>query len=254
MSATEGSGLSVWDVCDVTLYRKLYRLFNKGVRQFSLIEDGDNVLVGLSGGKDSLTLLDLLARKQRIAKPSFRVQAIHVRSSFIDYKTDTSYLLDFCNSRGVTLHVVDIPLYEKDAKEKRSPCFLCSWMRRKEMFNRAQEYGCNKIALGHHRDDIVQTALMNMSFNGRFETMAVCQQMQKFPVQIIRPLCCIREADILLWAEKNNFRKLIKLCPYDTASNRSAIKNVFEQLQQLSPDVATNIFSALAMDGKLVKK
>lgn len=235
------------------LHHKLLRLLNQALKRFSLINDGDKILVGLSGGKDSLTLLDLLAERQKIYKPLFHLEAVHVRSAFIDYQTDCSYLSNFCLSRGVPLHIVDIAFEEEDTQRNRVPCFLCAWKRRKTMFEIAQKQGCNKIALGHHKDDIVQTALMNISFNGRFDTMAVRQRMHKFPIEIIRPLCNIREDDILRWKELNDFNSLLKVCPYERCSKRTSFKKLFEKLQEDAPDVSSSIFSALAAASKLVQ-
>ena len=235
------------------LHHKLLGLLNQALKRFSLIENGDKILVGLSGGKDSLTLLDLLAERQKIYKPLFHIEAVHVRSAFIDYKTDCSYLSNFCSSRGIPLHVVDIAFEEDDTQQNRVPCFFCSWKRRKVLFELAQAQGCNKIALGHHKDDIVQTALMNISFNGRFDTMAVRQRMHKFPLEIIRPLCYIRESEVLRWKELNGFNSLLKNCPYERSSKRTSFKKLFENIQEEAPEVASNIFSALAAASKLVQ-
>ncbi|MBQ5510943.1 MAG: tRNA 2-thiocytidine biosynthesis protein TtcA, partial [Prevotella sp.] len=169
------------------------------MRTYHLIDDGDRVLVALSGGKDSLCLLDLLAQRQRIFMPRFSIEAIHIRMDNIDYETDTNYMEDFCRQRNVNLHVVNTS-FDASTDKRKSPCFLCSWNRRKQMFNIAQEIGCNKIALGHHMDDLIHTALMNECFQGRFDTMPVFLQMKKMPLAIIRPLCLCHESDIKAYA------------------------------------------------------
>ena len=223
------------------------------MRTYHLIDDGDRVLVALSGGKDSLCLLDLLAQRQRIFMPRFSIEAIHIRMDNIDYETDTNYLEDFCRQRNVNLHVVNTS-FDASTDKRKSPCFLCSWNRRKQMFNLAQEIGCNKIALGHHMDDLIHTALMNECFQGRFDTMPVFLQMKKMPLAIIRPLCLCHESDIKAYAEQEGYQKQRKLCPYEKDSYRTDIQQIFHQMESLNPEARYSIWNALEREGKLVEK
>ncbi|MBR6937417.1 MAG: tRNA 2-thiocytidine biosynthesis protein TtcA [Prevotella sp.] len=223
------------------------------MRTYHLIDDGDRILVALSGGKDSLCLLDLLAQRQRIFMPRFSIEAIHIRMDNIDYETDTHYLEDFCRQRNVNLHVVNTS-FDASTDKRKSPCFLCSWNRRKQMFNLAQEIGCNKIALGHHMDDLIHTALMNECFQGRFDTMPVFLQMKKMPLAIIRPLCLCHESDIKAYAEQEGYQKQRKLCPYEKDSYRTDIQQIFHQMESLNPEARYSIWNALEREGKLVEK
>ena len=223
------------------------------MRTYHLIDDGDRILVALSGGKDSLCLLDLLAQRQRIFMPRFSIEAIHIRMENIDYETDTHYLEDFCRQRNVNLHVVNTS-FDASTDKRKSPCFLCSWNRRKQMFNLAQEIGCNKIALGHHMDDLIHTALMNECFQGRFDTMPVFLQMKKMPLAIIRPLCLCHESDIKAYAEQEGYQKQRKLCPYEKESYRTDIQQIFQQMESLNPEARYSIWNALEREGKLVEK
>ena len=223
------------------------------MRTYHLIDDGDRILVALSGGKDSLCLLDLLAQRQRIFMPRFSIEAIHIRMDNIDYETDTHYLEDFCRQRNVNLHVVNTS-FDASTDKRKSPCFLCSWNRRKQMFNLAQEIGCNKIALGHHMDDLIHTALMNECFQGRFDTMPVFLQMKKMPLAIIRPLCLCHESDIKAYAEEQGYQKQRTLCPYEKDSYRTDIQQIFQQMESLNPEARYSIWNALERDGKLVEK
>lgn len=222
------------------------------MRTYHLIDDGDRVLVALSGGKDSLCLLDLLAQRQRIFMPRFSIEAIHIRMENIAYETDTNYLEDFCRQRNVNLHVVNTS-FDASTDKRKSPCFLCSWNRRKQMFNLAQEIGCNKIALGHHMDDLIHTALMNECFQGRFDTMPVFLQMKKMPLAIIRPLCLCHESDIKAYAEQEGYQKQRKLCPYEKDSYRTDIQQIFHQMESLNPEARYSIWNALERDGKLIE-
>ncbi|MBQ5980696.1 MAG: tRNA 2-thiocytidine biosynthesis protein TtcA [Prevotella sp.] len=222
------------------------------MRNYHLIDDGDYILIALSGGKDSLCLLDLLAMRQRIFMPRFKIEAVHVRMENIAYETDTRYLEDFCQQRNVHLHVVNTS-FDASTDKRKSPCFLCSWNRRKKMFNLAQELGCNKIALGHHMDDLIHTALMNECFQGRFDTMPVSLRMKKMLLTIIRPLCLCHEVDIKAYAEQQDYRKQQKICPYEKESFRTDIQRIFQQMESLNPEARYSIWKALERDGKLIE-
>ena len=248
------------------LWHRLNERFVKAMATYHLIEDDDHILVGVSGGKDSLLLLELLARRSRIQHPRFKVEALHVRMENIRYETDTTYLKQFCNGLGVPLHVRTTRFeFEQAAlsqqhtgdaarlRKQKQPCFLCSWNRRKQLFNLAQELGCNKIALGHHQDDLLHTALMNLTFQGHFTTMPALLKMRKMPLTIIRPLCLIQEQDIQHYAKLQDYHQQPLYCPYEHASNRTAITSVFNQLQELNPEARYSLWSALENEGKLVE-
>ena len=215
-----------------------------------MLEDDDHVLVALSGGKDSLCLLEMLGKRAKIDHPRFRVEAIHVRMENIAYETSTAYLEQFCSDFDVPLHIVTTRFEPSD---KKPPCFLCSWYRRKEIFNLAQELECNKIALGHHQDDLLHTCLMNQFYQGRFDTMPALLRMRKMPLSIIRPLCMVEEADIQRYAELRGYEKQIKLCPYETDSHRDDMRALFEQIQQQNPEARHSLWNALVRAGKLVE-
>ena len=234
------------------LERRIYSRFQKALTQFQLIGDGDTILVGLSGGKDSLCLLELLAHRMRILRPSFRVIAVHVRMENIHYESDSSYLQAFSANLGVPLHIVTTH-FDASTDKRHSPCFLCSWNRRKQLFNLAQELGCNKIALGHHEDDIIHTALMNTCFQGHFSTMPVKLKMRKMPLTIIRPLALEHETDLRQFAELKQYAKQKKLCPYESDSHRTEIKSIFQQMEQMTPEVRSSIWNALQAEGKLIE-
>ena len=233
----------------------LLRLLTRALREYRLIEDGEHVLVALSGGKDSLCLLQLLAERRHIYPPRFQLSAVHVRMENIAYETDTSYLEDFCRRLDVPLHILTtrFDVDETPTRKQKTPCFLCSWNRRKQIFNLAQELGCQKIALGHHQDDILHTALMNLTFQGRFDSMPALLRMKKMPLAIIRPLCLCHEADIRDCAEAQHYQPQKKLCPYDTDTHRTSIHAVYEQMNQLNPEFRYSLWHALEREGKLVE-
>ena len=231
------------------LFRKINERFVKAFAAYQLLEDDDHILVGLSGGKDSLLLTELLAKRARIQHPRFQVEAVHVRMENIQYETDTTYLQQFCDNLGVTLHLVTTRFDEG----QKPPCFLCSWNRRKQLFNLAQELGFNKIALGHHQDDLLHTALMNLLYQGRFGTMPARLRMRKMPLQIIRPLCLCQEADIRQYAEQQGYEKQLKLCPYEKDTNRTKAEALFLQMEQMNKEARYSLWHALESADKLIE-
>ena len=233
---------------------KLWKQFNKALGQYQLIDEDDRILVGLSGGKDSLLLTEFLARRQKILKPRFKVEALHVRMENIHYETDTSYLQRFCNHLGVPLHIVTTSfttIPDGSPSGKKPACFLCSWQRRKQLFNLAQKLGYTKIALGHHQDDIIHTALMNLTFQGHFSTMSAKLRMQKMPLTIIRPLCLCQEADIQAYANTHQYEKQLKQCPYEHDTTRTTATELFAHMERLNPEARYSIWHALESDEKL---
>lgn len=240
------------------LCTKITRRFHKACADYHLLEDGDHVLIGLSGGKDSLLLTELLGRRAKIYKPRFTVTALHVRVKERDYQTDLSYLESFCAEAGVPLLVRDTEIGESSivnaqssnlqvfkSSNRKSPCFLCSWYRRKTLFHVAQELGCNKIAFGHHRDDVLQTLLMNLIYQGAFASMPPMLQLEKMPIRIIRPLCLIDEADIAAYANERDYHKQTKLCPFEHVSSRTQVQQLLNDIKTLNPEAPDSLFAAM---------
>lgn len=232
---------------------KIRQRFGEAVVKYGLLSDGDKILVGVSGGKDSLCLLELLAMQARIFKPQITVEALHVRMENVQYETDLEWLENFCKELGVTLHV-RTTRFDKatNGQEEKPACFLCSWMRRKMMFEVAQQLGCNKIALGHHQDDIMHTTLMNLFTQGRFSTMPAMLRMEKMPLTIIRPLCMVREEDIATLAEEHHYERQTAICPHEKETMRDDMRRLFDNLEQQNPEVRFSIWKALEREGKFV--
>jgi tRNA(Ile)-lysidine synthase TilS/MesJ len=226
------------------LWHKLDNLLIQAIRQYGLIEDNDRILIGVSGGKDSLALIDLLSRRMRIFKPRFSVVAAHITMKNISYQSDLSYLKRFSEERGVPFVTVETE-FDASTDKRKSPCFLCSWTRRKRLFDLAKQYECNKIALGHHQDDILHTLLLNMTFQGAFSTMPPKLKMNKFDMTIIRPLCLIPEAELINLSAIQNYQLQIKNCPYEKESHRSDMKSVFAQIEKLNPQARFSLWKSM---------
>lgn len=229
---------------EAKLMRRIEQRFMKGIVQYGLIEEGDKILVGLSGGKDSLALLELLARRSRIYKPRFSVVAVHVVMTNIAYESDMDYLRTYAEGLGVPFVRYETS-FDPLTDNRKSPCFLCSWNRRKALFTVAKEQGCNKIALGHHMDDILETLLMNMTFQGAFSTMPPRLVMRKFDMTIIRPMCLVHESDLVEMAALRGYRKQIKNCPYEKDSHRSEMKDVLKRLEAMNPEARFSLWSSM---------
>ncbi len=226
------------------LEQRITRKFRKGSGDYQLLEDGDDILIALSGGKDSLALVELLGRQAKIYKPRIRVRAIHVKMKNIPYQTDLKYLDDFCAQHDVPL-IVKEGSFDAETDTRKSPCFLCSWNRRKILFATALEMGCNKIALGHHMDDILSTLLMNITFQGAFSTMPPRLKMRKFDMTIIRPMCLVSECDLKELAVLHGYQKLKKDCPYEEHSHRSDMEDILKQLEKMNPKARYSLWKSL---------
>lgn len=227
------------------LLRRIERRFCKGMVEYGLIEDGDKILIGLSGGKDSLALLELLGRRARIFKPRFSVVAAHVVMRNIPYQSDVGYLRDQAATWGVPFVLCETE-FDASTDSRKSPCFLCSWNRRKALFTVAKEQGCNKIALGHHMDDILETLLMNLTYQGAFSTMPPKLVMKKFDMTLIRPMCLVHEADLLELARLRGYRPQLKNCPYESQSGRSTMKGILKQLEAMNPEARYSLWGSMA--------
>ena len=226
------------------LHKRLHKLMRDTIKDFALIEKGDRILLGISGGKDSLTLLDLMGEHMAHNNHYYSIEAIHVKVKSVDYQSDLNYLKKCAQKWNIPLHLVEID-FETDRNEKRTPCFLCSWNRRKTLFEIAKKLKCNKIALGHHQDDILRTAIMNLTFNGDFSTMPVRITMQKFPMTIIRPLAKIKEFEIQKWATIQKYQPLKRVCPFDNKSNRTYIEQITDAMERINSNYRTNLWHAL---------
>ena len=229
---------------DDKLLLRIQQRFNKACADYALIEEGDRILVGVSGGKDSLALLELMGRRAQILKPRFEVEALHVSMANIPYDADVDYLRAEADRVGVRLHHCTAQ-FDASTDKRHTPCFLCSWNRRKAMFEKAKELHCNKIALGHHMDDILVTLLMNMTFQGAYGTMPPKLVMDKFDMTVIRPLCRVEEADLARMAELRGYRQTVCDCPYEDASHRSAMKHVLDELVQMNPEARYSLWGAM---------
>ena len=223
---------------------KARKLFAKACAEYGLLRDGDKVLVALSGGKDSLELVRLFARQNKILKPRIQVEVVHVIMRNIPYKTDENYISSFCEELELPLHII-YTSFDDETETKKPKCFLCSWYRRKAIFNYAQQNGFNKIALGHHQDDILTTLLMNMLYEGSIQTMPPLLEMKHYPLTIIRPMCLIPESLIKEIAQIYKFKRQVTSCPYETTTKRQDVSDLFKQLEDDNSEIRFSLWKSM---------
>lgn len=228
----------------MTTLDRIRKKFHEGCAEYGLIADGDRVLMALSGGKDSLLLARLLAERSRLYRPRFEVEAAHVVMDNIPYETDRSYLEQYCAELGLQLSILHTS-FDESTDRRKTKCFLCSWNRRKTLFQYAAERGFNKVALGHHQDDIITTWLMNATFEGQADTMRPCVPMRHYPISIIRPLCLVQEDWIEEVAAAEGFAKQKTPCPYETVTRRTDMNRIFHELMDINPEARYSLWRAI---------
>jgi tRNA 2-thiocytidine biosynthesis protein TtcA len=229
------------------LYLHLKKWLEKAVMDYGMIEEGDRVLVGVSGGKDSFVLLDLLDSPM-IFVPKFTLMAVNIDPGFDDdfetYKSLEAYLQG--NGYEYILEKSDFGPLSHSAYNRKNPCFLCSRLRRKRIFEIAGEHGFNKIAFAHHRDDIIETLLINMFYGREISTMMPNQSIFGGKMNIIRPLSYIREDLVKKYAAERAFPVSESRCPTGKSSRRSYIKDLLNTLEKDNRKIRDNLFRSMS--------
>ena len=226
------------------LFHKISRRAGKAIGDYGMIEEGDRIAIGVSGGKDSLTLLNVMLHRQKIAPVDFEITALHIDSGLPG--PDLKKLEAHFRSLGVAYHIERTDTFRgKDLKDLN--CFWCSWNRRKALFQFATQRGFRKIALAHHLDDIVETILLNQFFRGEVSAMCPRQSVFDGDCVIIRPLAYENEEMIRTYAKAAGLTTFETCrCPVAGTTQRAAIKNIIREVEKVTPAVKMNIFNSLA--------
>ncbi len=229
------------------LHEFLRKNMELAVNDFRMIHAGDRLMVGLSGGVDSFVLLKLLTGRKIFIPSDFSIKIVHIDLGFQGTSQHLKKLADFLSANKFDFHIdkTQIGSYAHSAKNKKNPCFLCSRWRRKRMIELADQFQCNKIALGHHKDDVIETLLINMFFGREISTMMPNQELFKGEYHIIRPLVYIWEKKIKEYAAKQTFPIFENPCPSAENTRRIFIKNLLKKLSAEDPKVKENIFKSL---------
>jgi len=230
------------------LHEFLRKNMELAINDYGMIQEGDRILVGISGGADSFTLLRLLSGNKIFVSNEISLLAVHLDLGFDpNYKTIHYQLKKYLEENHYE-HLIersDIgPLAHSDFN-RRNPCFLCSRLRRKRIFEIAHEHGCNKIAYAHHKDDIIETLLINIFFGREISTMKPCQDLFKGTFYIIRPLAYLWEDVIKKYAAKQNFPVFDNKCPTSKTSKRQFVKGLLRDLHREDKQIKENIFKSL---------
>ncbi len=236
-------------------FRKpIWRRFTKAIREYELVQDGDKIAVCISGGKDSMLMAKLFQELSRHGKKNFEVVFLVMNPGYneINYQT----IKDNAKILNVPITVFESDIFNIVAAEEQSPCYLCARMRRGYLYSKAKELGCNKIALGHHYDDVIETILMGMLYGAQIQTMMPKLHSTNFEgMELIRPLYLIREADIIHWANYNDLHFIQCACRFtehcascggtEKGSKRAEIKELIHELAKKDPVIEYNIFRSV---------
>ena len=225
--------------------KRLLSFVRRAVDDYNLIEEGDKIAVGISGGKDSLALLSALAEMRRFYPKRYDVVAITVDMGFegMDY----SPIADFCREKNVEyiIEKTEIARIIFDVRKESNPCSLCAKMRRGSLHAAAQAAGCNKVALGHHYDDAVETFMMNLFFEGRLGCFSPKSYLSNRKITLIRPMLYAMEKDVIYFARRQNLPVVESKCPEDHATERENMKKLLSELEKNNKGVKHRIFNAM---------
>lgn len=237
-------------------HRQLWSKFAKAVKTYELVKPGDSIAVCISGGKDSMLMAKLFQELKHHNKFPFEVKFLVMDPGYSP--ANREIILQNLNILGIPAHIFNSNIFESVFNVEKSPCYLCARMRRGYLYKEAQKLGCNKIALGHHFDDVIETTLMGMLFGGQVQTMMPKLHSTNHPgMELIRPMYFIREDDIKHWRDYNDLYFLQCACKFTetcttchtgdgpTGSKRQETKELIRRLKQTSPQVEYNIFHAM---------
>ncbi len=227
--------------------QKILSPVRKCVQDFDMIKSGDRIAVGVSAGKDSLTLLCALSALSRFYPQKFELEAITIDMGFDGKKGDFADIAELCNNLNVPYSVIDTKIAEVvfDVRKEKNPCSLCANMRRGALNDAAKERGCNKVALGHHHDDAVETFFMNLFNEGRIGCFSAVTYLDRTDITLIRPMLYVDEKDIRSFSQKENLPVKKSLCKADGNTNRQKIKDFIHELQRDNRDIKEKVFNAM---------
>lgn len=234
--------------------KEIWRKFTKAINEYELIQDGDRIAVCISGGKDSMLMAKLFQELERHGKKNFEVVYLVMNPGYNELNYQT--ILNNAKLLEVPVTVFKTEIFDTVADITESPCYLCARMRRGYLYSKAKELGCNKIALGHHFDDVIETILMGMLYGAQIQTMMPKLHSTNFEgMELIRPLYLIREADIIKWMHYNELHFIQCACRFtencascggtEKGSKRAEIKELIHELAEKNPVIEKNIFRSV---------
>ena len=232
--------------------KELWSKFVKAINEYKLIKDNDKIMVCISGGKDSFLLAKCMQELYLHGKQNFTVKYVSMDPGY--NKANRKLIEDNAKRLNIPIEIFESDIFEvADKIAGENPCYMCARMRRGFLYSKAKELGCNKIALGHHFNDVIETTLLSMFYGAETKTMMPKLHSDNFPgLELIRPLYLVKEEDIIAWAKYNNLLFLNCACKFteksaidESQSKRKEIKNLIKELKKVNPNVDNNIFTAL---------
>ena len=233
--------------------KSIWGRFTAAILEYQLLEEGDKVAVCISGGKDSMLMAKLFQELKRHNKYPFQVEYIVMDPGY--NAENRAKILQNGELLNVPIHIFESDIFSSVFNVEKNPCYLCARMRRGHLYKYAQSLGCNKIALGHHFDDVIETILMGMLYGGQVQTMMPKLHSTNYQgMELIRPMYLIREKDIIHWCKYNNLEFLQCACKFtennskennESTSKRKEIKELIAQLKKTNPQVESNIFRSV---------
>ncbi len=234
-------------------YRKeIWSRFVKAVKEYELIKENDNIMVCISGGKDSFLLAKCVQELERHSKIKFKARYVVMNPGYNDY--NLNFIIDNAKTLNVPIEIFESDIFDVVATMDKSPCYMCARMRRGFLYNKAKELGCNKIALGHHFDDVIETTLLSMFYGSEIKTMMPKLHSDNFEgLELIRPLYLVKEDDIISWRKFNELTFINCACRFtegcslinDGTSKRKEMKELIKKLRKNNENIDYNIFKSL---------
>jgi len=227
--------------------QKLLSYMRQCIKKYNMIQDGDRIAVGLSGGKDSYTLLKGLKELKRFYPEQYDIYAIYVDLGITSINENVQLMQDYCNSIDVPFYIVSTDIYQIVFKERKeqNPCALCSKMRKGALNQKAIELNCNKIAYAHHKDDFIETSIMSLMFEGHYYCFPPVTYLEKTGLTLIRPMFFVNEGEIKGYVNKNALPIMKNPCPADGETKRELVKKYIRDSQEIFPDIRKNLYAAL---------
>ena len=231
-----------------TKYKKsILSKFLKAINDFDLVQDGDKIAIGVSGGKDSLLLVKLFHELKKDRRRNFECKAVSLNPGFRD--SDLNQFKQNLKNLNIDCEIIDTNIWEiANEKAKDYPCFLCAKMRRGILYKKVEEFGFNKLTLGHHFDDVIETTLINMLYAGTVKTMTPKVSSTSGKLELIRPLIYVKEADIIDYTKTNGIRAMNCGCTIEagkTSSKRREVKDLLAALEEKHPGVKQSVFNSM---------
>lgn len=239
----------------ITSYRKrIWTKFIKGIKEFEMIQDGDKIAVCISGGKDSMLMAKCFQELKKHGQMNFDLVFLSMNPGYSEINKQK--IISNAKLLNIPITTFETNIFDAVSEIDDHPCYICARMRRGYLYNKAKELGCNKIALGHHFDDVIETILMGMLYGAQMQTMMPKVRSTSHPgMELIRPLYYVKEADIISWKEKHNLEFIQCACKVterstmsdngDVGSKREEMKNLIKKLRQVYDNIDMNIFRSV---------